>query len=77
MVAIAPTTTERSSLIVILAVEAATAGAPTMGLAEGPGEETTAAAEAMLIAMHPELHVAVSTPARRLKNFGARSRRRQ
>jgi hypothetical protein len=37
---------ERSSLIVILAVEAATAGAPTTGLAGEPGAEATAAAEA-------------------------------
>jgi hypothetical protein len=46
MVATAPTATVRSSLIVILAAEAATAGAPTTGLAGEPGAEATAVAEA-------------------------------
>jgi hypothetical protein len=46
MVATASAVTGRSSLIVILAVEAATAGALTMGLAGEPGAEATAAAEA-------------------------------
>jgi hypothetical protein len=76
MVAIAPaapSATVRSSLIVILAAEAVTAGAPTMGLAGEPGAEATAVAEATRTAMPPELHVAVSTPARRSKNFGTRS----
>jgi hypothetical protein len=73
MVATAPAATERSSLIVILVVEAATAGAPTMGSAGEPGVEVTAAVEATRTATPPELHVAASTPAIRLKNFGARS----
>jgi hypothetical protein len=76
MVAIAPAApaaTVRSSLTVILAAEAATAGAPTMGLAEEPGAEATAAAEATRTATPPELHVAASTPARRSKNFGESS----
>jgi hypothetical protein len=76
MVAIAPaapSATVRSSLIVILAAEAVTAGAPTMGLAGEPGAEATAVAEATRTAMPPELHVAVSTPARRSKKFGTRS----
>jgi hypothetical protein len=42
----APAPTVRSSLTVILAAEAATAGAPTMGLAGEPGAEETAAVEA-------------------------------
>jgi hypothetical protein len=49
MVATAPellATTGRSSLITILAAEAATAGAPTTGLAGELGAEATAAAEA-------------------------------
>jgi hypothetical protein len=73
----APTATVRSSLTVILAAEAATAGAPTMGLAREPGAEATAAAEATRIAMPPAVHVVVSTPSRRSKNFGARSPLRQ
>jgi hypothetical protein len=43
----APAPTVRSSLTVILAVAAATAGAPTTGLAGEPGAEATTAAEAM------------------------------
>jgi hypothetical protein len=73
MVATAPAATGRSSLTVILVAEAVTAGAPTMGLAGEPGAEATAAAEATRTATPPELHVAASTPARRSKNFGARS----
>jgi hypothetical protein len=42
----APSATVRSSLTLILAVEAVTAGAPTMGLPGEPGAEATTAAEA-------------------------------
>jgi hypothetical protein len=76
-VATAPVVIGRSSLTVILAAEAVTEGAPTMGLAGEPGAEATAAAEAMRTATPPELHVAASTLARRSKNFGARSPPRQ
>jgi hypothetical protein len=69
----APAATVRSSLTVILAAEAVTAGAPTMGLVGEPGVEETVAAEATRIATPPALHVAASTPARRSKNFGTRS----
>jgi hypothetical protein len=69
----APTPTVRSSLTVILAEEAATAGAPTTGLAGEPGAEATAAAEATRTATPPALHVAASTPAKKLKNYDARS----
>jgi hypothetical protein len=72
-----PSATVRSSLSVILAAEEMTAGAPTMGLAGEPGAEATAAAEATRTATPSELHVAGSTPARRSKNFGARSPPRQ
>jgi hypothetical protein len=72
-----PSATVRSSLTVILAAEAVTAGALTMGLAGEPRAEATAAAEDTRTATPPELHVAVSTPARRSKNFGARSPPRQ
>jgi hypothetical protein len=67
----APAATVRSSLTVILAAEAVTAGASTMGLAGEPGADATAAAEATRTARPPALHVAASTPARRSKNFGA------
>jgi hypothetical protein len=72
-----PAATVRSSLSVILAAEAVTAGAPTMGLAGEPGAGATAAAEATRTATSPELHVAVSTLSRRSKKFGARSPPRQ
>jgi hypothetical protein len=61
----AQTATVRSSLIVILAADAATAGAPTTGLAGEPGVEVTAAAEAMRTATPLALHVAASTPAKK------------
>jgi hypothetical protein len=67
---VAPSATVRSSLTVILAAEAVTAGAPTMGLAGELGAEATAAAEATRTATPPELHVAASTPARRSKKAG-------
>jgi hypothetical protein len=69
--------TVRSSLIVILAAEAATAGAPTMGLAGEPGEEATAAAKDTRTATPPALHVAASTPTKKSKNYDARSPARQ
>jgi hypothetical protein len=73
----APTPTVRSSLIVILAAEAATAGAPTTGLAGEPGAEATATAEATRTATPPALHVVVSTPAKKSKNYDARCPPRQ
>jgi hypothetical protein len=73
----APAATVRPSLIVILAAEAATAGAPTTGLAGEPGEEATAAAEATQTATPPALYVAASTSAKKSKNYDARSPPRQ
>jgi hypothetical protein len=67
----------RSSLTVILAAEAATVGAPTTGLAGELGAEATAAAEATRAATPPALHVAASTPAKKSKNYDARSPPRQ
>jgi hypothetical protein len=64
--------TERSSLTAILEVEAATAGAPTMGLTGELGAVVTAAAEAMRTATSPAPHVTAMTPARKSKNYGAR-----
>jgi hypothetical protein len=69
--------TVRSSLTVILAAEVVTAGAPTTGLVREPGAEATAAAEDTRTATPPELHAAVSTPARRSKNFSVKSPPRQ
>jgi hypothetical protein len=76
-VAIILVVTGRSSLTAVLAVEAATAGAPTMGLTGELGAVATAAAEATGIATSPAPHVAASTPARKSKNYGARRLPRQ
>jgi hypothetical protein len=73
----APAATVRLSLTATLAVEAATAGAPTTGLAGEPGAEVTAAAEATRTATPPALHVAASMPAKKSKNYDARSPPRQ
>jgi hypothetical protein len=77
MVATAPVGARRSSLTVILAVEAATAGAPTMGLTGELWAEATVAAEAMRTATSLAPHVAASTPARKSKNYDARRPPRQ
>jgi hypothetical protein len=77
MVAAVPVVTGRSSLTTILAAEAATAGAPTMGLTGELGAVVTAEAEATRIATSPVPHVAASTPARKSKNYGARRPPRQ
>jgi hypothetical protein len=77
MVATVPVAIGRSSLIVILAVEAATTGAPTTGLAGEPPAEATAAAEATQTVTSPAPHVAASMPARKSKNYDARSPPRQ
>jgi hypothetical protein len=61
----------------ILASKAATAGAPITGLAGEPGAEATEAVEATRIATPPTLHVAASTPAKKSKNYDARSPPRQ
>jgi hypothetical protein len=74
-VASAPTV--RSSLTVILAAKAATAGAPTTGLAGESGAEATAAAEATQTATPPALHVAALTLDKKSKNYDARSPPRQ
>jgi hypothetical protein len=72
MVETASAATGKSSLIVIRAVEAATAGAPTTRLAGEPGAEATAAAEATRTATPPAPHVEASMPARKSKNYVAR-----
>jgi microcompartment protein CcmL/EutN len=77
MVATVPVVTGRSSLTAILAVEAATAGAPTMGLTGELGAVAIAAAEATRIATSLAPHVAASTLARKSKNYDARRPPRQ
>jgi hypothetical protein len=72
-----PAPTVRSSLTVILAAEAAMAGAPTTGLAGEPRAEATAAAEATRTATPLALHVAASTPTKKSNNYDARSPPRQ
>jgi hypothetical protein len=76
-VATVPVVTGRSSLTAILAVEAATAGAPTMGLTGEMGAVATAAAEATRTATSSAPHVAASTPTRKSKNYGARRPQQQ
>jgi hypothetical protein len=76
-VAIAQAAAGRSSLTAILAVKAATAGAPTMGLTGELGVEATAAAEDTRTATSPAPRVATSTLARKSKNYDARSPPRQ
>jgi hypothetical protein len=77
MVATVPVATGRSSLTAILAVEAATAGAPTMGLTGELGVVATTAAEATRTATSPAPHVAASMPAKKSKNSDARRPPRQ
>jgi hypothetical protein len=67
----------RSSLIATLAVEAATAEAPTMEPTGGPVAGAIAAAEATRTATPLEPHWAATTPARRLRSYGARRLPRQ
>jgi hypothetical protein len=69
--------TGRSSLTAILAVEAATTGAPTMGLTGELGAVATATAKVTRTATSPAPHVAASTPARKSKNYSARRLPRQ
>jgi hypothetical protein len=77
MVETALVVTGRSSLTAILEAEAATAGAPTMGLTGELVAVATAAAEATRTATSPAPHVAASTPARKSKNYDARRPPRQ
>jgi hypothetical protein len=76
-VATALVVTGKLSLTAILEVEAATAGAPTMGLTGGLGAVATTAAEATRTATSPAPHMAASMPARKSKNYGARRLPRQ
>jgi hypothetical protein len=65
----APAVTAISSLTAILEAEAATAGAPRMGLAEELGAEATVAAEATRTATPPVYHAAALMPAKKSKNY--------
>jgi hypothetical protein len=60
-------------LIAILAAEETTAGAPHTGLAGELVAEATAAPEATRTATPPVFHVAASMPAKKSKNYDARS----
>jgi hypothetical protein len=62
----------RSALTATLAVAAATAEAPTMGPTGGPVAEAVAVVETTRTATPPEPHRAATTPARRLRSYGAR-----
>jgi hypothetical protein len=76
-VATALVVTGRSSLTAIIAAEAATAGAPTMGLTRELGAVATAAAEDTRTITSPAPHVAASMPTRKSKNYGAKRLPRQ
>jgi hypothetical protein len=73
----APAVTAISSLTAILVAEAATAGAPHTELARELGAEATAATEATRTATPPVYHEAASTPAKKSKNYDAKSLPRQ
>jgi hypothetical protein len=62
-----------SFLIVMLVAEAVAAGAPHTGLAGEPVAEATAAAEATRTATPPVSHAAATMPAKKLKNYDAKS----
>jgi hypothetical protein len=68
-----PAATTTLFLIAILVAEAVTVGAPHTGLAGELGAEATAAAEATRTATPPVFHAAASMPAKKLKNYGAKS----
>jgi hypothetical protein len=72
-----PAVTAISSLTAILVAEAATAGAPRMELAGELGAEATAAAEATRTVTPPMHHTVASTPAKKSKNYDAKSPPRQ
>jgi hypothetical protein len=61
------------SLIVILVAEAVTAGAPHTGLVGELGAEATAAAEATRTAMPSVFRAAALMPAKKSKNYDAKS----
>jgi hypothetical protein len=67
----------RSSLTATLAAVAATAEAPTMGPTGGPVVEVVAEVETTRTATPLEPHRAATTPARRLRSYGARRLLRQ
>jgi hypothetical protein len=73
----APAVIATSFLIAILAAEAVAAGASHTGLAGGPVAEATAAAEATRTATPQVSHAAATMPAKKLKNYDAKSSPRQ
>jgi hypothetical protein len=73
----APAVTAMLFLIAILVAEAAAAGAPHTGLAGEPVAGVTAGAEATRTATPPVSHVVATLPAKKLKNYDAKSPPRQ
>jgi hypothetical protein len=73
----APAATAMLSRIAILVAEAAIAGAPRTGLAGELGAEATAVAEATRTATPLVYHAAASTPAKKSKNYDAKTPPRQ
>jgi hypothetical protein len=69
----APAVVATRLIMVMLAAEAAAAGAPHMGLAGEPVEKAIAEAEATLTATSPVLHATAKMPAAELKKYDARS----
>jgi hypothetical protein len=76
-VSAAPAAIAMLSPIAILVAEAATAGAPSTGLAGELGAEATAAAEATRTATPSVYHAAASMAAKKSKNYDAKSPPRQ
>jgi hypothetical protein len=66
-----------SFLIAIQVAEVVAAGAPRVGLAGEPVAEATAVAEATRTSTSPESHAEATMPAKKLKNYDARSPPRQ
>jgi hypothetical protein len=66
-----------SSLMATLVAEAAAAGAPHTGLVGEPVAAATAEAEAARTATSPVSHAAATMPAKKLKNYDAKSPPRQ
>jgi hypothetical protein len=72
-IVISSLTVTLTAAVVTPAAAASTAEAPTMGPTGGPAVGAVVAVETTRTATPPEPHRAVTTPARKLKNFGGRS----
>jgi hypothetical protein len=74
---VAPAVIVMSFLMVMRVAEAVAAEAPHTGLAGEPVAEATAGAEATRTATHPVSHTVATMPAKKLKNYDAKSPPRQ